>query len=103
MSNSVLNLCFIISKGSDINHPDNYGRTPLHVACATDYPAMVEYLLENGADLTSRTLEENQTAIHYAAKNDAVESLKILLNYEADITVVDYKHRTPLQVHRLCM
>ena len=55
-------------------------------------------LLHSGADITIRTQGENQTAIHYAAKNDAVEALKILLDNGADLNDVDYKGRSPLQV-----
>ena len=85
-------------KGADINHQDKYGRTPLHVAAAVDYPEMVEFLLQSGADIEARTIDENQTPIHYAAQNDAAQSLKVLLNYGADMNDMDYKGRTPLQV-----
>ena len=59
---------------------------------------MVSFLIENGANINSRTYGEDQTPIHYAAKNDAVASLKVLLLKGANIEDKDYKQRTPLQV-----
>ena len=59
---------------------------------------MVEFLLEQGAELNARTYEENQTPLHYAAKNDAVNSLRVLLEQGGDFNDVDFKGRTALQV-----
>ena len=44
------------------------------------------------------TKGENQTPLHYAAKNNAVDCVRILLNMGADIGARDYKSRTPLFV-----
>ena len=84
--------------GIDVNVADKYGRTPLHVAAAVDYPEMVQFLILCDASIGSRTYGEEQTPLHYAAKNDATQSLKILLKYGANIDARDYKERTPLQV-----
>lgn len=39
---------FLLELGADVNQADKYGRTPLHVAAAVDYPEMVEILIKNG-------------------------------------------------------
>ena len=39
---------FAIERGADINLKGKYGRTPLHLAAAVNYPEMVEFLLQNG-------------------------------------------------------
>ena len=50
------------------------------------------------ADIHAKTRIENQTPLHYAAKNDAVGSLKTLMKLNANPNNRDYKNRTPLQV-----
>ena len=39
---------FMIEHGANLNQADNYGRTPLHIAAAVDYPEMVEFLIKHG-------------------------------------------------------
>ena len=85
--------------GADIDVQDNFGRAPLHVAAAVDYSEMVEFLITSGADKNIATLNEEQTPIHFAAKNGACRSLKMLLAYGADIITKDSQDRTPLQVY----
>ena len=45
---------------ADVNRSDAYGRTPLHLAAAVDYGTMVEYLIENGADVKQATIIEGK-------------------------------------------
>lgn len=87
-----------MNAGIDVNIADKYGRTPLHVAAAVDYPEMVQFLILRDASIGSITYGEEQTPLHYAAKNDATQSLRMLLKYGANIEDRDYKERTPLQV-----
>ncbi|XP_078542266.1 uncharacterized protein LOC144827992 [Lissotriton helveticus] len=89
---------YLIVRGADVNKADRFGITPLHVAAALNYPEMVDCLLKSGGIDISAVTRGKQAPIHYAAKYDAVEALKILLKYEADITARDYKERTPLQL-----
>ena len=84
--------------GASLNQPDKYGRTPLHVAAAVDYPEMVQFLVQRGADIHAKTVKELQTPVHFAARNDASSSLKMLMKCGADITDKDFKQRTALQV-----
>ena len=51
------------------------------------------------ANKEARTRGENQTPVHYAAKNDATSALKMLIKMKCEYRVVeDYKGRTPLHV-----
>ncbi|XP_073337596.1 uncharacterized protein [Pagrus major] len=52
----------------------------------------------SSADPEARTLLDQQTPLHYAAKNDAVGSIRLLLQAGAAINCTDYKQRTPLQL-----
>ena len=84
--------------GADINQQDKYGRSPLHVCAAADHADMVEFLLQKGADIDSRSTGDGQTPLHFAAKNDAALSLKALLGFGANIDSLDNRGRPPLQV-----
>lgn len=50
------------------------------------------------ANLGAHTFLDRQTPLHYAAKNDAVGSIRLLLQAGATISCTDYKNRTPLQL-----
>ena len=54
----------------------------------------IAYLFIGNA--TARTHEENQSVIHYAAKYNAVTTLKVLIEHRVDYNARDYKGRTPL-------
>lgn len=59
---------------------------------------MVEFIVQHGGNIDIKTFGEQQTAIHYAAKNDAINSLQMLLGHGASIDARDSRNRTPLQV-----
>ncbi|XP_070834208.1 transient receptor potential channel pyrexia [Chaetodon trifascialis] len=89
---------FFLDRGSDLLRPDQFGVTALHVASALDYQDMVQFLLDRKGLYEARTLLDQQTPLHYAAKNEAVGSIRLLLQAGASISSTDYKHRTPLQL-----
>uniref|UniRef100_A0A4W3H618 Uncharacterized protein n=1 Tax=Callorhinchus milii TaxID=7868 RepID=A0A4W3H618_CALMI len=39
---------FLLARGADVNSPDIYGRTPLHVAAAVNHVEMIEFLIGIG-------------------------------------------------------
>ena len=50
----------------------------------------------NGAHVDMETFKEQQSPMHYSAKYNSLDSLKLLMNYSGKITSRDYKGRTPL-------
>ena len=48
-------LHYLIEKGSNIDHPDKHGLTPLHLAVAGGNVAIAKLLMEAGADIDART------------------------------------------------
>ena len=48
------------------------------------------------ADIDAKSNGEEQSAIHYAAKFNAVQALKVLIDWNANVNDRDYKRRTPL-------
>ena len=85
-------------QGANIDQQDKYGRSPLHVCAAANHADMTEFLLQQGADINSRSTGDGQTPLHFAAKNDATLSLKALLGFGANIDSLDNRGRPPLQV-----
>ncbi|CAL5868475.1 uncharacterized protein PFLUO_LOCUS2701 [Penicillium psychrofluorescens] len=67
----------------DPNHRDCAGRTPLHLACIASSPAIVQSLIEAGANITPRT-KDGQTALHLAAKRGNAQVIRILLSKSAE-------------------
>ena len=45
----------LLRKGANINAPDRYGLTPLHMAVQYNHPNMVSLLAGWGADLEARS------------------------------------------------
>ena len=43
---------FAFEQGANLNKPDKYGRTPLHLAAAVNHHEMVEWLVEHGGKFT---------------------------------------------------
>ncbi|KAL4935267.1 hypothetical protein BDV06DRAFT_228985 [Aspergillus oleicola] len=62
----------------DVNRRDHTGRTPLHLACMTSTPEIVQILVDKGARLIAR-VADGRTALHLAAARGSVEIVRILL------------------------
>jgi len=75
--------------------------TPLMVATAGDHVAVVEYLLDQGADIdrqtprSSRMGSTGDTALHHGNRAQAVNALELLLERGADLYISNDSGRTP--------
>ncbi|KAF4439612.1 ankyrin [Fusarium acutatum] len=80
--------CFrlVIDAGADVNHVDNAGNTPLHLA---EIPLMAQLLLEAGADITAINCRNN-TPLHVAQSLDV---MKMILS-KTDIGIRDRESKT---------
>jgi uncharacterized protein len=76
-----------------VNQPDNSKLTPLMLAARTN-GALVEYLLEKGAD-PKATMGTGATALHLAAVAHNVESMSALLKHGADVNARESYNNTP--------
>ena len=63
----------IVEVGGDIHLADYYGRTPLHVAAASDHHDMVAFLIANGANVNAVTVHD---AKHLATMDAKVKNFK---------------------------
>ena len=64
-----------------------------NILCVFNFPIYFDL-----ANIHARTVQENQTPIHYAAKYNAVDSIVTLVNLDARLDDRDHKERTPLQI-----
>ena len=86
----------LLSEGANINAKDPDERTLLHRAVLEDRgEAMVDFLLERGADVNARG-EHNCTPIHLAARYGHLELVRLLVDHETNMNVRDDMHRGSL-------
>jgi hypothetical protein len=91
----------LIEYGSDIDARDENGWTPLRWASAGRHfkdGSAVRLLLGRGADVNARADDDGSTALHWASKCGALEIVRLLLEYGADIEAVTVDGKTALQV-----
>lgn len=83
----------------DINHQTDKGKTLLHQACQLGNLEMVQFLINQGADVSIQTYyfknkkSSHQTALHIAVLNHHIEITNLLLTC---VNIKDYFGRTPL-------
>jgi glucan biosynthesis protein C len=93
----------LLNQSVDINERDFVGRTPLFYAVRTGNLKDVEFLIDNGADM-SLADDYDHTPAHVAAIKTGIHSknasdnnfaiLKLLKEKGADLTLKDYRERT---------
>ena len=82
----------------DLDAQDNFGVSALHLAAGMNLKETSEELLRHGANPNIDTFGDKQTPVHYAAKYNSVEALKVLIKFKGDINKLDEMKRTPLFV-----
>lgn len=93
----------VIRRGADVNRKNNFGQTPLMLACTGHFQTMemvLTMLLEAGADVTLRDVQ-GSTALHYAANresnSDATAMTELMLDFgEPDVNVINAEGKTAM-------
>lgn len=80
---------------SRVHFKDNSGKTPLHYAAEKGPPALVKFLIDNGAKVNEKD-EYGQTPLHQATKEGHKEIVKILIDSGADVNIQGESNRPPL-------
>lgn len=75
--------------------PDGY--TPLHRACYSNHPEVVELLLQHDADVNGRTCD-GWTPLHSACKWNNFNCAALLLDYGSDVNPLTNGGQTPLHL-----
>ncbi|KAL6080674.1 Poly [ADP-ribose] polymerase tankyrase-2 [Balamuthia mandrillaris] len=92
-----LEMCKLRMKSAvtHVNAKDAQGKTALHEAARWGHTNVIEFLLDNKAELEART-NEGSTPLHLAAMNGKDDAVRFLISKGADINCVDNYKDTPL-------
>lgn len=71
----------LLEKGADVNKGPNYP-----IQAAVQFPNILRLLIDNGADLNTQDIHD-ETALHEAIAIECVESVGMLLYYNADANI----------------
>ena len=81
IANDLDRVKFLVSKGADVNKPDNQGWTPLQSAARQRHDKMIALLIDLGADVNAG----DPTPLVAAVMRDHVPSVKVLIEHDADM------------------
>ena len=84
----------LLSAGANVNAVDKNGVSPLYLAGERGKTEFVKLLLSNGANPNIGTVNNYPT--HAACRGHHYDSVKLLLDYKADVNVLDSACRTAL-------
>jgi ankyrin repeat protein len=88
-------LSWLVDK-SNVNKQDDNGNTALHLAIlAGNYPAAVQYLLDQGADPNVRN-KKGQSPLHLAVLSQNAPLCSLLLKKGSNLFLVDNQSQSPL-------
>ncbi|XP_023029372.2 uncharacterized protein isoform X1 [Leptinotarsa decemlineata] len=85
----------LVDSGADVNIPNEYFETPLHAS--VHFPNISQLLIENGADLDAVD-SEGRSVLHKATLDNCLETVYILLYYNADANMKDNRGKTPFEI-----
>ncbi|NXF38146.1 ASB10 protein, partial [Nyctibius bracteatus] len=86
----------LLGFGADPEAVSEDGYKPLHLCKSPDSVECVRQLLQHGAGVNSRTEEEDDTALHVAARHGLAEHVQLLLRYGAELEAKNEEGQTPL-------
>uniref|UniRef100_K1PRS0 Inversin n=1 Tax=Magallana gigas TaxID=29159 RepID=K1PRS0_MAGGI len=87
----------IVSSGQEIDHGDQFGRTPLMFTILADRLECAELLLRAGANVNCKD-KGGRTALHWAAHKGNLRMLKLLLSKGASIRDKDNEGQTAVHL-----
>ena len=79
----------------DINEPDEYLRTSLHIAAANEDSKYLSLILEKQGDPNKQD-ENLNTPLHFATESSRTENAKILIKFQALVNIQNIHGNPPL-------
>lgn len=89
---------YLLSKGAEPNHKNNFGDTPLNMICSSrDWPQALELMYKYGANMNVRGYGQ-MTPLHNSAYMGYLGNIQTLLNLNVNINAKDKNGNTPLHL-----
>ncbi|CAF3896320.1 unnamed protein product, partial [Rotaria sp. Silwood1] len=88
-------ICTLIDRGTDVNHPDDEGRTPLHLAIMENRLTFVKYLLHRNANIYATT-KLYSNVLHFTFIPNGQTSSQLSDMYQYITTKLDQSTSTQL-------
>ncbi|NXC21959.1 ASB10 protein, partial [Corythaeola cristata] len=86
----------LLGFGADPEAVSEDGYKPLHLCKSPDSIRCAQQLLQHGANVNSRTEEEDDTALHVAARHGLADHVQLLLRHGAELEAKNEEGQTPL-------
>ncbi len=90
----------LLSKGAEVDLTDKGGYSAMMLAASNNFYNIVSLLVTQGADINRVELTNGWTSLIWAAKRGHVETVKVLLKNNADISIRDNSGNTALDYAR---
>ncbi|XP_061549191.1 ankyrin repeat and SOCS box protein 10 isoform X1 [Phycodurus eques] len=86
----------LLVHGANANAVSEDGRMPLHLCSNPESIDCAKYLLQYGAAINGRTVDEDDTPLHVAARNGLADHVELYLRYGAAVDKKNDEGLTPL-------
>uniref|UniRef100_A0A673G923 Cyclin-dependent kinase inhibitor 2A-like n=1 Tax=Sinocyclocheilus rhinocerous TaxID=307959 RepID=A0A673G923_9TELE len=90
---------FLLSNGVNVNGVNKFGRTPIQVMMMGNTP-LAHLLLEYGADPNVPDPGTGSTPLHDAARSGFMDTVRLLIRFNADPNATDHSNLRPVDVAR---
>jgi len=98
-NNNLEMIKYILERGNDINACDCNMNTPFHILCKKGYSSILKELFEMKQDIHIDAQNIlGKTGIHYACQNQDVLTIKLLLEHNVNLRLVDNSGNNALHI-----